>query len=202
MGQPGGLAGEATSRPTSASPGSRGSPRRTSAAAAPTASGGGRRRCRRWQWRRRHDRAQAELRLAERERLPSRLAAAEALSRQEDADRHHDPLPRRRGLQDDALVQAPPPRPPSRQALPEGHEGSPAQAEVHAARDGRAEAHVHDEEGAPPVRFQGRFTRRSKLAPGRYELTLIAVDAAKNASRAVRKRFTLKPAYPVGQRRC
>jgi hypothetical protein len=48
--------------------------------------------------------------------------------------------------------------------------------------------------GLRRVRFQGRFTRRSKLAPGRYELTLVAVDAAKNASRPVRKRFTLKPA--------
>ena len=48
--------------------------------------------------------------------------------------------------------------------------------------------------GLRRIRFQGRFTRRSKLAPGRYELTLIAVDAAKNASKPARKRFTLKPA--------
>jgi streptogramin lyase len=48
--------------------------------------------------------------------------------------------------------------------------------------------------GLRRVRFQGRFTRRSRLAPGRYELTLIATDAAKNASKPVRRRFTLKPA--------
>ena len=65
---------------------------------------------------------------------------------------------------------------------------------MHAARDGRAEAHYTTKKGLRRIRFQGRFSRRSKLAPGRYELTLIAVDAAKNASKPVRKRFTLKPA--------
>ena len=45
--------------------------------------------------------------------------------------------------------------------------------------------------GNHSIRFQGRFSRRSKLAPGRYELSLVAVDAAKNRSKTTRKRFTL-----------
>jgi hypothetical protein len=50
--------------------------------------------------------------------------------------------------------------------------------------------------GLRKVRFQGRFTRTRKLVPGRYELTIVAVDAAKNASKPARRRFTLKPARP------
>ncbi len=45
--------------------------------------------------------------------------------------------------------------------------------------------------GRHAIRFQGRFSRRSRLAPGRYELSLVSVDAAKNRSKTVRKRFTL-----------
>jgi hypothetical protein len=48
--------------------------------------------------------------------------------------------------------------------------------------------------GLRRVRFQGRFSRTRKLVPGRYELTIVAVDAAKNASKPARKRFTLKAA--------
>jgi hypothetical protein len=55
--------------------------------------------------------------------------------------------------------------------------------------------------GLNKVRFQGRFSRKSKLAPGRYELSIVAVDAAKNSSKAVRKRFTLKPALKPRRRR-
>ena len=45
--------------------------------------------------------------------------------------------------------------------------------------------------GLRKIRFQGRLTRRIRLAPGRYELTVRAVDTAGNRSRPVRKRFRL-----------
>ena len=45
--------------------------------------------------------------------------------------------------------------------------------------------------GLRKIRFQGRLTRRFRLAPGRYELTVRAVDTAGNRSRPVRKRFRL-----------
>jgi hypothetical protein len=48
--------------------------------------------------------------------------------------------------------------------------------------------------GLNKIRFQGRLTRRRKLAPGTYELTIVATDAAKNASKPARRRFTLRAA--------
>jgi hypothetical protein len=47
--------------------------------------------------------------------------------------------------------------------------------------------------GLRRVRFQGRFSRRSRLAIGRYELAIQAVDTAGARSRIVRKRFRLLP---------
>jgi hypothetical protein len=45
--------------------------------------------------------------------------------------------------------------------------------------------------GLRRIRFQGRLSRRSRLAPGRYELAVQAVDAAGNRSVVKRKRFRL-----------
>jgi hypothetical protein len=45
-------------------------------------------------------------------------------------------------------------------------------------------------QGANRVRFQGRFGTR-KLKPGRYVLTLRAIDAAGNSSRRVSRAFKL-----------
>ncbi len=41
------------------------------------------------------------------------------------------------------------------------------------------------------MRFQGRLSRRRSLAPGSYRVTLVATDAAKNASKRQRKTFRL-----------
>ncbi|MCW2954222.1 MAG: glycosyl hydrolase [Conexibacter sp.] len=45
--------------------------------------------------------------------------------------------------------------------------------------------------GANRLRFSGPLTRRARLAPGRYRVTLTAVDAARNRSRAVSAAFLL-----------
>ena len=55
--------------------------------------------------------------------------------------------------------------------------------------------------GKNKVRFQGRLSRRRKLSPGRYRLTVTATSAARLTSRAVRASFTLKPAPRPRRRR-
>jgi hypothetical protein len=47
--------------------------------------------------------------------------------------------------------------------------------------------------GLRRLKFYGRLSRRRYLTPGRYELTLVAADAAGNRSVPKRKRFTLLP---------
>jgi hypothetical protein len=47
--------------------------------------------------------------------------------------------------------------------------------------------------GLNTVRFAGRLTPRRSLLPGAYRLTLLAKDAAGNASKAQRTRFILLP---------
>ena len=44
------------------------------------------------------------------------------------------------------------------------------------------------------LKFQGRLSRRKTLKPGKYLLTVVAIDAARNASRAKTKTFTVLPA--------
>jgi hypothetical protein len=48
--------------------------------------------------------------------------------------------------------------------------------------------------GARRIRFAGRLTRRQRLKPGRYRMTLAAKDAAGNVSKPDRARFKLLPA--------
>jgi hypothetical protein len=48
--------------------------------------------------------------------------------------------------------------------------------------------------GARRIRFAGRLTRRQRLKPGRYRMTLTAKDAAGNVSKPDRARFKLLPA--------
>ncbi len=63
----------------------------------------------------------------------------------------------------------------------------------------RTAIRVNGKAGANRVRFQGRLTRRRSLAPGSYRLTLVATDAAKNASKRQRTSFTLLKAASKAQ---
>jgi hypothetical protein len=46
--------------------------------------------------------------------------------------------------------------------------------------------------GKRGVRFAGALGRRTRLAPGRYRVTLVATDAAGNRSGPRRAQFTLR----------
>jgi virginiamycin B lyase len=46
------------------------------------------------------------------------------------------------------------------------------------------------------LKFQGRLSRRKRLKPGRYQLSVQSTDAARNKSRARTLRFTVLPAVP------
>jgi hypothetical protein len=59
---------------------------------------------------------------------------------------------------------------------------------------------VNAKSGPNRVRFQGRFTRRAKLKPGRYRLTVRATDAAGNVSAPARTNFRLLPAVQKKKR--
>ena len=48
--------------------------------------------------------------------------------------------------------------------------------------------------GARRIKFAGRLSRRARLKPGRYRMTLTAKDAAGNVSKPDRARFRLLPA--------
>jgi len=47
--------------------------------------------------------------------------------------------------------------------------------------------------GPDRIGFQGRLTRRTALAPGRYRLTVVAIDGAGNRSASRRASFLLLP---------
>jgi hypothetical protein len=50
---------------------------------------------------------------------------------------------------------------------------------------------VNGHAGTNKVRFQGRLSRTKKLQPGRYTLTITAIDSAGNRSNAKTTSFTI-----------